>query len=396
MPSERLTVGIFADLPPTVGGGVNQFARGLVGSLAARDTWELDLVVFAAAGAAGQVPASPSVTVVEVPAVKFARGAAKWWERARRYRRVLRELASGDTDEARFTVRRWGRQRAMRTALRRAPRRLDVIHFPFQDFVPVNAPSIFCPWDLQHRHLADLWTRRAAAERDAYYRRGCALADLVVLASEWAREDLIRQFGVPREKTTVVRIAPPTRLAEPPTPEFCEGVRGRYGLPPRFILYPAVTWPHKNHVGLINALAEVVHSTRSDLHLVCCGKNGRNMDKIGAHITRLGMSDLVHFLGHVDGQEVRALYRLALLCAFPTLFEGAGLPVLEAFDEGCPLVAANVTCVPEYAGNAALLFNPRNTGEMAGAIRSVAESDQLRSDLIARGDDESEHTRGSA
>jgi glycosyltransferase involved in cell wall biosynthesis len=244
---------------------------------------------------------------------------------------------------------------------------------------------IFCPWDLQHLHLIDFWRKDVARARDAYYRLGCRLADCVALGSDWCRDDVIAQYQVPRSRTAVVRVAPPTQTAAPPSVGFCASVREKFALPPRFMFYPAVTWPHKNHLGLLTALAKVYADHRLPVELVCSGQNGRGSQEILRHAQRLGVVDRVRFLGFVERTELCALYRLAEFCIFPSLFEGAGLPVLEAFDEGCPVAASNVASIPEYAGDAALLFDPRDRDSMADAILTMANREDLRRELAARG-----------
>jgi glycosyltransferase involved in cell wall biosynthesis len=378
------TIGIVADLTYGLGGGVNAFARSMVRALADAST-EHRFVVFVAESEEEWVPVADTVKAVAVRRYEAPMGLAKWGERARRYGAVVGALARGDLARARYTRRRRSRQEALRGALARTPWRLDIVHFPFQDFVETTVPMIFSPWDLQHLHLEDLWPRSVAAERDAYYRRGCALASTVVLASRWARDDVVERYGIPEGQTVVVPVAAPTTLQEEPTPELCAGVAARYELPERFVFYPASTWPHKNHRGLISAMGEVNRRTGLGLDLVLCGPAGRNRGELLDHAREVGMSGRVHFLGFVPDGEIRALYRMALLCAFPSLFEGAGLPVLEAFQEGCPLVASRVTCIPEYAGDAAVLFDPRSVADMADALQAVATSEHLRRQLVSQG-----------
>lgn len=383
--NHALTVGILADVPTGMGGGVGEFCRALVRSLVTRADRGVHYVVFVAEGDGEWVPASDHLSAVGVERTVFPQGRQKWHDRWERHGAALRALVGGDVDRARYVRQRLPRQRLIAAALARSPRRLDLVHFPFQDFVPTNCPAIFCPWDVQHHHLPEFHPSGAARTRDAYYRQGSRLAARVVFGSEWSRDDVSRRLGIPREKTVVIPIAAPTGVGLAPTSQFCAAVSTKYRLPERFVFYPAVTWKHKNHARLISALAEINRTSTLDLHLVCCGACGRNVDQLQAHAHEVGMDGRVHFLGYIDTREVRVLYRLALLCAFPSLFEGAGLPILEAFEEGCPLAAARVTCIPEYAGDAALLFDPTDVGDMARVIGAIAASETLRRELVARG-----------
>ena len=381
-----ITVAIVADVARDSGGGVNQFTEGLVRSLLTRPPEGLRYVVCVAEDHGGWLTDWPEhVTVVHVARHVLPHGWSKALDRASRYGRALSEACTGNLRRARVTVASGSRQRKIRGALRRSPWRLTLVHFPFQDFVPLSIPFIFSPWDLQHLHLSEFWQASAARERDAYYRMGCELAGCVALGSEWAREDLIAQYGLPHSKTVVVRVAPATRLADTVTPEFCAAVRARYRLPRRFIIYPAVTWKHKNHLRLLSALARVRARGVQELHLVCCGANGRNLPEITAHAAAIGVREHVHFLGHVDAHEVRGLYHLTAKCAHPSHFEGARVPVHDGIEEGCPLVASHVTAIPEYAGDAALLFDPLDVESMADAICAVSSSEALRRELVDRG-----------
>lgn len=381
-----LTVGIVADIGKGIGGGVNEFAQGLTRSVVTRRRENLRCVIFLAEDyEEWPIPPSEHVSVVRVRPQHFPLGWRKWLDRVIRYGVALSQASKGSVLQARVTIAQRSRQRRILEAVGRSPWALDVLHFPFQDIVPLGVPLLYSPWDLQHLHLKEFWPKSVAKARDAYYRMGCQLASCVVLGSEWSREDVIAQYGVPRSKTVVVPVASPTRLVDRVSPEFCAGLRQKYRLPHRFIFYPAVTWKHKNHIRLLSALAKVNQSSHPDLQLVCCGQNGRNFEEIMAHAEKVGIRGQVRFLGYVERPEVCGLYRLAEFCILPTLFEGAGLPVLEAFEEGCPLAASNVTSIPEYAGDAALLFDPRDVNSIADAISALASSESLRRDLMARG-----------
>lgn len=383
--SRPFRVGIFADLPKGIGGGVNGFSKGLLTGLLSRKDPEFHYVVFLAGdNDEWGIETSSRVSIVRTPLPSYPSGWSVWTDRFSRYSSAAGWLARGDSQRARVTRSYRWRQRQINEGLRRSPWPLDALHFPIQDIAITNTPLIFSPWDLQHLHLKDLWPKRTASSRDAYYRLGCRLARRVVVASQWAQEDIITRYNVPRSRITTVRVAAPTQLTPNPTLSFTESVKRKYDLPDRFIFYPAVTWKHKNHHRLISALA-LVRSLHPDLHLICAGRTGQLLPDLLAHARRSGLDDRVRFLGHILDTEVRSLYRLAESCILPSLFEGAGLPVLEAFGEGCPVATGKVTCVSEYAGDAALFFNPHDVRSIADAILHLASSLDVRADLASRG-----------
>ena len=381
-----LTVGILADLPEGLGGGVNQHTRGLVRSLIALMPTEMRVVIFTAEGQSEWVEAADDrVAVVEVELFRHRRGWSKWQERTLRFGSAALRAIQIDPLGARVASRFGERTRRILGAIRRSPWPLDVMHFPFQSAAPVGLPTIFGLWDLQYLHLPELRSASATAQLDRYYRWCVREADCVTFGSEWARRDAVNRYGLAPERTRAVPAASPLRLLAAPTPEALDDVRRRHRLPPRFAFYPAATWPHKNHRRLFAALARLRSRDVDDLHLVCSGHNGRHRDQLMQAAAALDVQSRVHFLGHVSDADVKALYRLAAFCVFPSLFEGAGLPILEAFDEGCPVAASRVASVPEYAGDAALMFEPTDVDAIADAMSRMTIDRGLRARLAGRG-----------
>jgi glycosyltransferase involved in cell wall biosynthesis len=155
-------------------------------------------------------------------------------------------------------------------------------------------------------------------------------------------------------------------------------------LPQRFLLYPAQTWPHKNHLRLVEALAEVVERG-VDVHLVCSGHQTAHFDAIQRRAEELNLSHRVTFLGYVSAAELGLLYRRATALIFPSRLEGWGLPIVEALSVGLPVAASNSSAIPEVSGGAALLFDPDQTPEIAGAIERIWTDGDLRTSLSERG-----------
>lgn len=273
--------------------------------------------------------------------------------------------------------------RALTRALREAGVR--AIHFPYQRFFHTDLPYLFEPWDLQHRHMPGFFTDEEIARREELYPLACRGAGRVVVASEWTRSDLVAQLGVPAEKIEVIRRGAGVPGRRWPSREEAESVLAGRALPPRFALYPAKTWPHKNHLRLLEAIA-VLRSRGVEVPLVCPGGGVPPHDAVvqAAH-DRLGLRDLVTFPGHVTAEELAALYRRADLLVFPSLFEGLGIPVLEALEAGLPVACADVTCLPEVAGDAAVLFDPREPEAIASALHGLWHDPASRRDRAARG-----------
>jgi glycosyltransferase involved in cell wall biosynthesis len=151
-----------------------------------------------------------------------------------------------------------------------------------------------------------------------------------------------------------------------------------------YLFFPGHTWHHKNHRAAVSALA-ILCRAGADLTLVCTGGQREAQPALERLVAENGLEGRVLFLGYVPREAMPALYSGARCLVFPSLFEGFGLPVLEAMSCGCPVVCSNATSLPEVAGEAALLIDPNNPEAIAEAIRSVHENDGLRTSLAARG-----------
>jgi glycosyltransferase involved in cell wall biosynthesis len=259
---------------------------------------------------------------------------------------------------------------------------VDVVHFPYQSLELVRLPFVYNPHDLQHRHLPELFDARQLAWRERVQSQGCRNAAAVAAESRWAAADVVEQYDVDLQRVHVIERGAPTDLYAPVSDQRAAAIALELGLPTSFALYPAATWPHKNHLRLVEALALV-----PGLALVCTGKTTDHLARIEARAAELGVADRVRFLGFVPEETLVALYGRARLVVVPSLFEGGGFPLLEAFRAGAPVACSNVTALPEVGGDAVLLFDPRSPASIADAIRRLGADESLRSELGRRGAD---------
>ena len=204
----------------------------------------------------------------------------------------------------------------------------------------------------------------------------------ILTVSEATRSDLIRYFSVPPETISVTPLAADSRFRPQPSAEIVR-VRAKYNLPDRFILYFGINKPHKNLSALIEAFSQL--SASHTPPLIIGGLWDRRYPQPRHKAAQLRMCESVRFLGPVDDADLPALYSAATIFVFPSLYEGFGLPVLEAMSCGTPVACANTSSLPEIAGDAARLFDPRTVVEMKEAMGALLEDDPLRADLSARG-----------
>lgn len=262
--------------------------------------------------------------------------------------------------------------------------RADVVHFPYQRGYLTEIPTIFHPHDLQHVHLPEFFSAQEVQRREVSYRRLCEQAAMVAVASRWVREDVVTHYGLPEDRVVVVPLAPPAVASPEPSARERSLFAAEMGLPDRFIFYPAQTWPHKNHIALLEAMA-ILRDEGLPLSLVCSGQLTEHQPMIAAQADRLGLTGSIRWLGFVPSGQLRCLYSLAWAVIVPTLFEAASFPIWEAFRARVPVACSNVTSLPEQVGDAAVIFDPREPDQIAQAIRRVWLEDDLRSTLVARG-----------
>jgi glycosyltransferase involved in cell wall biosynthesis len=258
------------------------------------------------------------------------------------------------------------------------------MHFTFQSGFLTNVPSLYQPWDLQHVHLPQFFTPRERLGRDVLYRALCSRAALVVAASGWVKRDLEGHFALPPERIAVIPAAPVLSAYPRPTEDDVDTTAAKLALPGEFLFYPSATWPHKNHLRLVEAVALL---RREGLHVnvVCSGLQTAFHHVIETAMRRARVEEHFRFVGFVSPLELQSVYRLCRGVVLPTQFEGWGMPLLEAFVAETPVACAAVTSLPEQAADAALLFDPSSVDELADAIRRLWTDPELRRTLVDRG-----------
>lgn len=261
----------------------------------------------------------------------------------------------------------------------------DVIHFTHQRAFLTPIPSLYQPHDLQHRHLPEMFSEADARGRETLYREFCTRAALVVTPTSWVRDDVIAAYPVLPERVAVVPYAPAPDRQELSSQDDLRRIELDLGLPHRFALYPAQTWPHKNHEGLMRAAALLKTQGRT-VPLVFSGHVSKEARvRLPALARQLGISDEVKILGFVDPKVLAALYRLAHCVVVPSLFEGWCFPIWEAFKIGVPVACSDIESLPQRVRDCAVRFDPRSGSSMAAAIVRVSDDVRLRQELVECG-----------
>ena len=263
--------------------------------------------------------------------------------------------------------------------------RVDIVHFVSQGAFLTTIPSIYHPHDLQHVHFPEFFSPKARAIRARSYKAFADQATMVAVASTWTKQDVSRHLGIADSKIVVVPWAPPLAAFPEPTPDETMAIADRLRLPVRYLMYPARTWPHKNHAILIDAASLLRRRDGIDTSLVFTGYRTPEASALDARARRLGVDDLVTWTGFLEPRALRAVYARADGVVIPSLFEAASGPLWEAWLAGKPAACSNVTSLPEQAGNAALVFDPTSVDAVADAIAKLWTSENLRNTLARRG-----------
>jgi glycosyltransferase involved in cell wall biosynthesis len=331
-------------------GGSETYARGVLDGLCARDPGEVSVRVIAnrTAAAAYRALVAGRAELVEVPG---------------RFRGGIAERAA-----AMVAMRLDARRLAGRVA-----RDLSLMHYAVTIPLPHvdGLPTVQTMQDMQHREHPEWFSRPERLFRRVAYDAAARRATRVITATRHARDQIVEHLGIAPDRIDVIGHGiDHARFAPGPDPADAERL-APLGLPERFAFYPANMWPHKNHERLVEALAA---TEDRELHLVLTGQGYGRLDALLERAGALGVGSRVRHLGHLPGDALPALYRAARALVFPSLFEGFGIPVLEAMACGCPVACSDVASLPEVVADAARLFDPHDPHAIAAAVEDVLGS----------------------
>jgi glycosyltransferase involved in cell wall biosynthesis len=227
-------------------------------------------------------------------------------------------------------------------------------------------PETFRPLQRLYQRTMARWTARHA--------------DRVIAVSQSTRADVVRLFGVAEERVVVVANGVEDSF-RPLPPAEVEAFRRRQGLPERFLLTVATMEPRKNIPRLLEALARVPQAPP----LVLCGGRGWYYDAVYAAVERLGLAGRVHLVGFVSQAELPLWYNAATWFVYPSLYEGFGLPALEALACGAPAIVSRSSSLPEVVGEAAILVDPHDVDALAGALARALQAPDVAARLRQAG-----------
>ncbi|MBC7250286.1 MAG: glycosyltransferase family 4 protein [Anaerolineae bacterium] len=266
-----------------------------------------------------------------------------------------------------------------------SPLNLDVLHSP--DFIPPfrrNCKSVITVHDLAFLLYPHLLTEDGAH----YYGQidqAVHHTDHIIAVSQNTKQDIIRLLGVPEDKITVIYEAANPIYRPVEDEGELQRVRQKYKIAGDFILFVSTIEPRKNLPTLLRAFRQLLDDYKLEVRLVVAGRRGWLFDEVFALVQELNLAEHVHFLGRVPLEDLPPLYTAASLFAYPSTYEGFGLPPLEAMACGTPVVVSNVSSLPEVVGDAALLVDPDDVSGLTVALWRGLTDEARRAELIAKG-----------
>lgn len=263
--------------------------------------------------------------------------------------------------------------------------RLDIVHAPDYALPPTRARTLVTVHDLAFLIDPTWFVPAFPRYLGQALPRALRRADLVLADSYATQDDLVRLLHADPAKIEVVHLGVDPRFRPMPSVET-ESVRQRLALPARFALFVSTLEPRKNVVRLLEAWAMLPGLTpANDLRLVIAGRKGWRYDDIFAAVERLRLGQRVIFMNFLDDTDLPAVYNLAEVVVYPPLYEGFGLPALEALACGTPVVTSAVASLPEVVGNAAVLINPAQSSSIARGVAQAISDTELRQQLHVAG-----------
>ena len=274
---------------------------------------------------------------------------------------------------------------ALAFELRRRP--VDVLHVQYTAPPFCPAPVVTTIHDLAFEHLPETFTRRGKAQLRLTVRHTAKLAAHIVTVSEFSRQDIIKTYRMPPGKVTVTHNGYEAYFSpQIATPDEAKTIRQKFKITGEYLLAVGSVQPRKNLVRLLRAYATLREQhAEFQLQLVIVGRKLWLYQEILREIQQQKFAPDVIVTDYVSDKDLPALYRSATALVYPSLFEGFGLPPLEAMACGTPVITSNTSSLPEVVANAAILVDPYNENDIAGAMLKIAFDEQLKLRLREQG-----------
>ncbi len=209
-------------------------------------------------------------------------------------------------------------------------------------------------------------------------------ASQIITISQSTKRDIVRVLGISEDKITVIPLGFDTKMQDKVAKEKIAEVKKKYSLPDNYLLHIGTLEPRKNLDFLIDVFSEVIKDADNELCLVITGKKGWYYEGLFEKVKDLSLEKRVIFTGYIDEKDKAAIYQGSRIFTFPSIYEGFGLPPLEAMAAGVPVISSDTSSMPEVIGDAGILLSPYNKDGWVKAISEVNKSEKIRQDMIAK------------
>ena len=269
-----------------------------------------------------------------------------------------------------------------------ASRAVDLLFCPFTapTYAEQGIKTVSIVYDLQHLDFPQFFSQDELDGRNGFFEEVRCRSDYIICISEKVRQTVIKYLKTDPNRTSTVHICIQSKLCTPDVINTSDCL-GKLGINQRpYMFYPANFWPHKNHRMLLTAFNIFLsRHPEYELDLVFTGALDKLQEDLKNAVKSIGLSERVHFLGFVSREQLAAVWEGCEFLIFPSLYEGFGIPLLEAMAFGKPVVCSNTTSLPEVGGEAALYFDPRNPAEIVKCIEQIVYNVPLREEMKKRG-----------
>ena len=241
-------------------------------------------------------------------------------------------------------------------------------------------PTVYSVYDLSLRRYSETHPRERVRFFEYFIKTRLKYARHILTISEFIKQEIIEEFKIPPSMVTAVPLAPDP-LFGLCSADIIKKIKIKYNLPETYLLFVSSLEPRKN----IDFLIKALQTANTDIPLVLVGWHGWGDKKWLEKIEKTELKKRIYITGHLPDNDLKAIYNGAAALVYPSLYEGFGLPILEAMTCGCPVICSNTASMPEVAGDAAILINPVKKDELAHAIETIAYDTEIRNSLIKKG-----------
>ncbi len=242
-------------------------------------------------------------------------------------------------------------------------------------------PEVITVLDVSYKRFQELFTTKDKIQLAIWGKYSIKNAAKIITISKSSKDDIIEEYKVPPQKVAIIHLGV-KHESRIKNHESREKMMEKYGVKKPYILFVGTLQPRKNIARLVEAFSIL---SNKDLNLVVIGRRGWHFQEILDAPEKFGVAERVKFLENISDEELPEFYKAAELFVLPSLYEGFGLPILEAMKYGCPVATSNISSLPEAGGDAAEYFDPNDAGEIAKTIEKVLGNENLRSDMIKKG-----------